>query len=282
MAPTLARAGFRVLCPDMPSFGLTEDLGDCYAPGRAGHVDFLHDFTEALALSRFHLAGNSMGASTAAHYACAHPDRVQSLIMIAGHLGDIVSQDEYEAAVASSGWAKPKSVPFDGSASSMLAMLRLITLKPEDLTEDLVEMRTRAANRNHDKWARHHHATFHPGPNETVRLRTKGRLDQLDIPGIYLFGKQDNFLPVVLGYLQEDALPNFQFFYPEDTGHQGQTDRPELFARVFIEFLRDGRVSRRTADDAGVSQRRPELPALVEQGSEHTATPSEGVTSTSI
>jgi hypothetical protein len=56
-----------------------------------------------------------------------------------------------------------------------------------------------------------------------------------------------------------------QFFYPDDCGHQGQTDQPELFAQVFTEFFRDGRVSRETADRAGVSDRRPEMPELVEQ-----------------
>jgi hypothetical protein len=35
---------------------------------------------------------------------------------------------------------------------------------------------------------------------------------------------------------------------------------------VFLEFFRDGKVSREAADLAGVSKRRPELPDLVAQG----------------
>jgi hypothetical protein len=62
-------------------------------------------------------------------------------------------------------------------------------------------------------------------------------------------------------------LPNIQFFYPEDCGHQGQSDQPELFNQLFLEFFRDGRVSRETADRAGVSKRRPEIETLVEQSS---------------
>jgi hypothetical protein len=56
-----------------------------------------------------------------------------------------------------------------------------------------------------------------------------------------------------------------QFFCPDQCGHQGQTDQPEMFAQVFLEFFRDGRVSRKTADWAGVSDKRPEIPSLVEQ-----------------
>jgi 2-hydroxy-6-oxonona-2,4-dienedioate hydrolase len=56
-----------------------------------------------------------------------------------------------------------------------------------------------------------------------------------------------------------------QFFYPEDTGHQGQTDQPDLFNQVFLEFFRAGSVTRQTADAAGISKRRPELAHLVAQ-----------------
>jgi hypothetical protein len=56
-----------------------------------------------------------------------------------------------------------------------------------------------------------------------------------------------------------------QFFYVAEAGHQVQTDQPDLTNQVFLEFIRDGKVSRATADKAGVSKRRPELPHLVEQ-----------------
>ena len=72
-------------------------------------------------------------------------------------------------------------------------------------------------------------------------------------------------IPVEEGHNQEDALPSIRFSYPEDCGHQGQTDQPEMFGQAFMESFRDGKVSRKTADWAGVSGRRPENPALVEQ-----------------
>jgi 2-hydroxy-6-oxonona-2,4-dienedioate hydrolase len=67
------------------------------------------------------------------------------------------------------------------------------------------------------------------------------------------------------GYAQEYLLPHIQFFYPDECGHQGQTDQPEMFNQVFLEFFQDGSVSRKTADWAGVSTRRPEIPNLVTQ-----------------
>jgi hypothetical protein len=38
-----------------------------------------------------------------------------------------------------------------------------------------------------------------------------------------------------------------------------------MFNQVFLEFFRDGKVSRKTADWAGVSGNRPEIASLVEQ-----------------
>ena len=60
-------------------------------------------------------------------------------------------------------------------------------------------------------------------------------------------------------------LPNVQFFFPDECGHVGQSDQPEMFAQVFLEFFDSGKVSRKTAEWASISTRRSENPALVEQ-----------------
>ncbi len=260
MAPFLAEHGFRVYCPDMPAFGLTEDPEPFYIRGIAGHVDFIHDFTTALGLDTFHLGGNSMGCNNAVNYVVAHPERVLSLALIAGGIGDLVSHEEDMAIRKEVGHVFPAINIFDGSQESMKTMLNAIIYRPNSISDDLLEMRTRAANHHREAY-KEHFATIVAGqsPSEAVRFRTKGRLDKLPIPAIYLYGRQDVLLPVELGYLQEDRLPNFQFFYPDECGHQGQTDQPEMFNQVFLEFFRDGQVSRKTADWAGVSTRRPEI-----------------------
>ena len=67
-------------------------------------------------------------------------------------------------------------------------------------------------------------------------------------------------IPVENGFKQEDTLPNIQFFYPDECGHQGQTDQPDMFNQVFLEFFRDGKVSWTTAQGAGISDRRAPEP----------------------
>ena len=102
-----------------------------------------------------------------------------------------------------------------------------------------------------------------PGLFQAINL--KGRLDRITIPTIFLWGRQDVIAPIEMAYELEAVLPNMQFFFPDNCGHQGQTDQPDMFNQIFLEFFRDGKVSRKTADWAGVSGNRSEIASLVEQ-----------------
>ncbi|GAA1545318.1 alpha/beta fold hydrolase [Nocardioides humi] len=258
MAPFLGANGFRVYCPDQPAFGLSDTREEYWPAGIESHVDFLHEFTTALCLDRFHLAGNSMGGINTVNYVCAHPERVASFVIIAADVGDVAPGNRPEGAVP-----LPK---IDGNAESMRAGMTAIT--SGTMSEELIQMRAEAAAR-HDQafkaffpsmWD---YAFLQLTGDRAARLATKGRLDRVEAPGICLYGQDDVLQPVEWGYHQEDHLPRIQFFYPADCGHQGQSDQPELFNQVFLEFFRDGRVSGATADAAGVSRRRPELSDLV-------------------
>lgn len=265
MAPFLGVNGFRVYCPDMPGFGLADTSPEHRPQGLHSHVDFIHEFTTALGLDRFHLSGNSMGCINTTNYVVAHPERVISFILIAGDIGDVVPD----------GLKPPSKVEltaYDGTREGMRAMMTAIIHRGDAVSDDLIEMRYAAAEPQKEA-----HAAFWPSileyaritpwrdPNLAARLATKGRLDALTIPALYLYGTEDVLTPVEWGYEQEKVLPRIQFFYPEDCGHQGQTDRPDLFNPLYLEFFRDGIVSRATADAAGVSKNRAELPERVVQ-----------------
>jgi pimeloyl-ACP methyl ester carboxylesterase len=201
----------------------------------------------------------------AVNYITNHPERIVSYALIAGGIGDIVPMAELMARDTRPPEARPNIMQFDGTPESMRTMMAAIILDPTKITDDLVTMRTAAANRHAEYFNRRMTSMFGGGdPNRSARMSTRGRFDRLTIPGIYLYGTEDVLMRHdVAGYPQEDALPDVQFFYPEDTGHQGQTDQPELFNQVFLEFFRDGKVSRGTALRAGMSTRRPPNPALV-------------------
>ena len=265
MAPYLASKGFTVYAPDMPGYGLSDNRPQYWPKSLADHTDFVQRFVDAVCLDKFHLAGNSMGCGNTVNYVVAHPERVLSFMLIAGPIGDIVPRDiELPRG--------PVSLDYRGTRESMQAMMEAIIYRTEAISSDLLDMRQSAAERH----AAGMKAFFPrmgmftgrvPWDDKDIeaRLSTKGRLDKITIPGIYLYGKDDVLSPVEIGYIQEEYIPNIQMFYPEECGHQGQTDQPEMFNKVAEEFFSTGKVSRKTADWAGVSTRRPELAHLVEQ-----------------
>lgn len=264
MAPFLGQNGFRVYAPDMPGYGLSDPSPQYRPLGLHTQLDFIHEFVTALCLDRFHLAGNSMGCMNSVNYLLAHPDKILSFVLIAGEVGDITAhlpRPSGEAAVPM----------YEGTPESMREMMSAIIYRAEAISDDLVEMR-HSASVVHAAGAPTYFAAMLEyannrisDPNIAARLSTKGRLDKITIPGIYLYGQNDVLIPVEWGHQQETVLPNIQFFFPAECGHQGQTDQPELFNQVFLEFFRDGKVSRQTADAAGVSKHRPENANVVEQ-----------------
>ncbi len=72
----------RVLAPDLPGFGDSD-----YQPSAqydvASQLDRLSAFLDAVEVDRVHLVGSAMGGQIAAAYAARHPERVETLGLIA-------------------------------------------------------------------------------------------------------------------------------------------------------------------------------------------------------
>lgn len=261
LMPSLAEAGLKVIAPDRPGFGRA-DLNDEFHPDRGimSWVDHLHYLTLALDLGEFYLGGNSQGAQIAVHFAVNHFDRVKGLGLIASaglsaSLG--IPKDELTP-----GNYPPK---FDGTAESMRAMLEHIVLRKDQLTDELIDQRTTTALRQESAYTAGSLAVQEAWlePDSQQWMDIGNRLRQLTTPMIYLHGRQDVLNPIENAFKQEDYLPNCQFFYPENCGHQGQTDQPEIFARVLSEFFTTGAVTAESAHLAGISVRRPPLASIL-------------------
>lgn len=261
MLPALADAGFRVYAPDRPGFGNADARVEHHpVEGHLSWIAFLSELADALGIDRFSLAGNSQGAQCAANFAVTHPERVDKLALIAtsGFNGALEIPEEQLT----------KGIPFpvwQGTKESMGEMMESIIHRGAAVTDEVLSMRTKAAEVQREAYtaaAKWNRATA-ADPEKRHILSLTGKLDALSLPVIYLYGRQDVLGPVENAYLQEDRLPNVQVFYPDDCGHQGQTDQPEMFNQVFTEFFRDGKVTTKTAEWAGVSDRRPVLSHLV-------------------
>ena len=267
MMPFLAQQGYRVYAPDRPGFGLCDTRpGFMMEKGVRDQVRFIREFVEAVGIEEpFLLGGNSQGAQMGSSYAVEYPDTVERLILIA-------SPSFHARMGLGNGMGRgtmPRSGPFDGTTTWMRNQMKALILNQAALTDDLIEMRTQMGTRDETVAAAYQEYARRElqDPSLFQSINLKGRLDQLSIPTIFLWGRQDVIAPVEMGFELEAVLPNMQFFFPDNCGHQGQTDQPEMFNQAFLEFFRDGRVSRKTAEWAGISTNRPEITSLVKQAS---------------
>jgi pimeloyl-ACP methyl ester carboxylesterase len=254
----------------MPGFGWA-DTREEYQPklGYIDHVRFINDFADALCLDKFHVSGNSMGCINTVNYVTAYPERVLSFALIAGFIGDLVGPEQYVDIKNGKYSANPDYVrpEWDGTEESMRVLMEGIIYKKGVIWPELIAMRNAAGLRqaqSREAWA-DGNARIAEDPNLAQKISTKNRFDVLTIPGIYMYGKQDVLIPVENGFNQEDVgFSNLQFFYPDECGHQGQSDQPEMFNQTFLEFFKFGKVSKETAEWAGVSDRMPIKPHLVD------------------
>ncbi|MDJ0653277.1 MAG: alpha/beta fold hydrolase [Xanthomonadales bacterium] len=72
---------YRVVAPDLPGFGDSDPAADGYTI--AAQAQRLFEFADAIGLRRFHLGGNSMGGYIALAMARRHPERVESVWLLA-------------------------------------------------------------------------------------------------------------------------------------------------------------------------------------------------------
>lgn len=78
----LAKAGHRVIVPDVKGHGLSDKPQGIESYSTAAMVQHIGDIADALQLKRFAIAGHSMGAALALRFAIANPRRVSALGLI--------------------------------------------------------------------------------------------------------------------------------------------------------------------------------------------------------
>jgi pimeloyl-ACP methyl ester carboxylesterase len=160
-----------------------------------------------LGIERYNLLGNSFGGRLALWLAVQFPERLQSLVLVA------------PAAILPEG-PRQRPAPDD--------RLGLLYAHPErqpprprpdpDVIEKQEALLARLARPPRD-------------PD------LEGRLPELSVPTLVLFGTLDRTIPPEVGRIYREKLPSCHLVYVYDAGHALDMDRPEAFASVVTDFL---------------------------------------------
>ena len=235
--PALAQH-FQVFAIDRIGFGLTDKPAITHTDQLL--ADHLADFIDAVGLDQVYLMGNSMGAYGVARYAVDNPDRVKKMVLVAS--GSIAGAMELERA-PSEGQKAMRRFTEEPTRENMRTVIDGLVCDKSGITDELIDGRLKLATlpgaleaqRSHNKYRQR----LKTEGNLRQQYSLKHRLPELTIPTIMIWGKEDRFAPIDLGYELRDLLPNLRAFHVfEKSGHQVQNDEVEKFNKTVVDFLK--------------------------------------------
>ena len=219
--------GWRAVAPDLPGFG--DSPPD--RPGTWEHqVESVEAFRESLSLGSVVLVAHDWGGLIGLRWACEHPEAVRGLV------------------ISGSGFFP------DGKWHGMARGLR-----EEGTGEKLVADMTRESFGALMTWAapgidnttinefwkgfegderrRSHLELYRSGDFEKLRPY-EGRLAELKVPTLLLWGEDDQFAPVAGAHRFKAEIPHAELVVMEGAGHFVWEEQPDESAAELAHFLR--------------------------------------------
>jgi pyruvate dehydrogenase E2 component (dihydrolipoamide acetyltransferase) len=186
----------------------------------ASLVNAVAGFMDEMGIEKAHIFGHSMGGAVAGSFATKHPDRVQSLALIASAgLGEEINGDYIEGFIAANRRKEMKNA------------LGLLFATPDLVNRQLVNDVIRFKRLD--------------GVDEALRkladnLFPNGKqadvpdLSGVEVPMLVVWGREDKIVPVAHS---ENAPTNARVEVLDDTGHMPQMEAAGQTNRLIGEFL---------------------------------------------
>lgn len=216
-------AGYRVLVPDLPGYGLSDKPTDVQYT-LDYFVGTLFEWLDELGLEDYHLVGNSLGGAISIGMSLARPMAVKSLILMA--TGGIEARETYFNMPGIQAMVKyPMGSP-EFTRDVLANLLTQLVFDPVHITDALVDQR----------WA-----TLQT-QNSTV-LATMAipdltdRLGEIYCPVLSFWGREDRFCPVSGADKLFSRCKSVHTVNISQCGHWVMVEYPELFNRESLAFL---------------------------------------------
>jgi pimeloyl-ACP methyl ester carboxylesterase len=215
--PAYAKSGFRVYAIDLLGCGRTDRPDIAYTIGQ--QVNLIQGFLSAVHVEKADVMGWSMGGWVALEFALQDPQRVNRLVAM-DSAGLKFKTD------LSPGILEPNTVPQLRRLESVLMAHRYYV--PGFVQHDL--LRTMQSHR----WV----------VDRTLQslLREEGdfagRLGQLQMPVLLVWGQQDELIPPSVGKQMHDAIPHSVLELYAGCGHMGPATCSGRMVPKVIDFLR--------------------------------------------
>lgn len=223
------KSRYRVIRLDLPPFGLTGPASFAYK--KEDYLEFINDFTDALGIKKYNLAGNSLGGYFAWNIALAYPEKVEKLILI-------------DAA------AYPQDPPFPIKIFAMPVIGKIPTwITPRFMVAHNVESTYGDSEKVTEKTVdRYHELALRDGNREAIRSLFQYVDEMKDLmpleiseirqPTLIMWGEKDVWIPTeeMIRNWKRD-LPEAKVIIYEGAGHIPMEEIPDVTAKDADDFI---------------------------------------------
>ncbi len=208
---------------DHRSFGFSHDSSE--SQGRRAFADDIKGLLDHLKVEQAAIVAQSMGGRTGVGFTIRNPGRVKALVLC-GSNGGSVNEESYR--VRQERQENHRPLP----AGAVRALSPGFTAREPEKT--LLYKMIMHLNPRHS-------ADFLAAP-PGYRGSTSGRLAETGVPILYMVGEEDMVTSPRIIEIAASLIPSARFMQVPDTGHSVYFEKPELFNKVVLEFLREAHV----------------------------------------
>lgn len=222
---------YRVIAIDVPPFAITGPLPQGKTTTDAV-VHFINDVANHLGLTRFYLAGNSLGGFLAWNYALHYPTKVKKLIL-----------------VDSVGYYHRAPLPVILYRTKGLRHLVNKVAPRLFIEQNIRSVYGDASRVNPDSIQRYQDLLRRDGTRAAIADIMRGiyvdstAVKQIRTPTLILWGAKDRWIPPAHGRRFQQDIPNSTLISYDDLGHIPMEEDPQRTAADVRHFLQDDRYS---------------------------------------
>lgn len=226
----LARAGFRVIAPDLPGYGYSDKPRDGrYTIDAQAHA--ILGLMNQLEIDQATIVGASYGGAVAATLALDYPERVENLVLVGA-----VTNDEPKKKFL----LRLAGLPLLGDVATPLFLGSSWILRKR--TEEVYRRLGYPVDER--KLAARHHlletSATHRAMIRTVRRWDANRISReaslIRCPTLLVWGDEDTHIPVTEAFRLRDSISNARLVVFRHCGHLPPTEAPGQFVELVAEF----------------------------------------------
>ena len=246
IAGPLGDAGFRVIAPDIPPFGLSRRPQDAdYS--RTAQARIITTFLDAVELERPVLVGHSFGGGGTVEAAHMRGGDIRGLVLLDVALGlsapdkgppwfsPVFLFEPVRTAFASTTFANPLFIP---------SGLRAFVADDAVVTEERVALYRRplAAKGTSEAIGAWMQAGLY-GTHEGAHTTSRQGVSELAMPALVIWGREDGVTPLSQGEEIAKLLPDARLAVLDGVNHIPHVEAPDAVLREMLPFLTALRVS---------------------------------------